>query len=113
MNAQLQKALAALDTLSEWAGQAVDDETAVVRSALESALREVKPKIVNAAIPLHALQMERLAEFCGATEIRYKDLGNGEGYLLIKDGRSLELLVRGNRVDGAFLCVQPIVELPK
>lgn len=69
--------------------------------------------VTGAGSSAHALQMERLAEFCGADEIRYKDLGNGEDYLLLKNGRSLELHVRGNKVDGGFLCVPPITELAK
>jgi hypothetical protein len=61
--------------------------------------------VVDPGTPYHAKQMLRLAEFCGADRITYKDGGDREDYILEKDGDVLELKVRGNRVDGAFLSI--------
>lgn len=67
-------------------------------------------EIINAASPRHREQMEKLAVFCGAHRVEYKDLGgDGEDYILTKmiEGKDtvLEIRARGNRMDGAFLCI--------
>ena len=80
-------------------------------SKLENAAGDMSPeltcsaRIVNAASEEHRAQMERVANFCGAEEVAYKDLGNGEDYTLTRGDKVLVLQVRGNRVDGAFMCI--------
>ena len=63
-------------------------------------------KAVNAASERHEAQMLDLAEFCGLDEIRYKDKGNKEEYVLVKDGKKLRVSACGNKYDGGFLCVE-------
>jgi hypothetical protein len=63
-------------------------------------------KIINPGSDKHREQLEMLAQFIGADEIEYKNLGNGEDYLVRKGGFTLTLSVRGNKFDGGFLCVK-------
>ena len=65
-------------------------------------------KITNPGSPRHATQMRALAEFLDLDEIVYTDHHDlGEDYTLVrKDGENLTLRVRGNRDQGAFLCVE-------
>ena len=65
----------------------------------------MEPQVIGAASVAHRAQMRLLAEFAGADSIAYADLGNGEGYTLVKGGRSLVIKARGNKVDGGFLAV--------
>ena len=64
-----------------------------------------KAEIVSPGSVNHELQMRRLAEFCGADRITYKDGGDREDYILEKGDDVLELKIRGNKVDGAFLSI--------
>jgi hypothetical protein len=61
--------------------------------------------IVSPGSPRHEEQMQALGEFCGLDKITYQDLGDGENYILEKDGKEIAIAVRGNRVDGGFMCV--------
>jgi|GEM_PF-6460042 hypothetical protein len=60
-------------------------------------------KIINAASDNHKAMMERIAEVTEVDSITYEDLGNGENYILVKNGKKVILMARGNRVDGGFL----------
>lgn len=47
--------------------------------------------------------IKEFGEFIGADSIEYVDLGNGENYIIEKDGQVMEIHARGNKVDGGFL----------
>lgn len=53
----------------------------------------------------HHNSLEMLVEFLGNDGIEYQDLGNGENYYLVKDGKKIRLDVRGNRFDGGYMNV--------
>jgi len=63
------------------------------------------PIIENPGSPRHEEQLRTLAEFCALDRVAYKDLGNGEEYVLEKDGEQITLCVHGNKFDGGFMCV--------
>jgi hypothetical protein len=60
--------------------------------------------VINPAGHNHSKQMGLLASFCDA-DVRYEDLGNGENYFLERDGKTIILKVRWNKLDGGFLHV--------
>jgi hypothetical protein len=66
--------------------------------------------VINAMSMGHKAQMMGLAIFCGAHRIEYRDLGNGEDYVLKKfiegEEKTLTIKARGNRPDGALLCIE-------
>jgi hypothetical protein len=61
--------------------------------------------VIGAKSDRHHQQMSVLADITGC-DVTYKDLGNGEDYVLWKDGRSVTLQIRGNRVDGGFMSIE-------
>ena len=72
-------------------------------------------KITNSASERHEAQMRAFGEFCGLDEIRYRDHGNKEEYVLVKNGKKLKFFACGNKHDGGFLAVEcdlPPVTLP-
>lgn len=71
----------------------------------------MKARIINAVSERHRLQIEALASILELDEVEYEDRGNGENYLLRKNGKQVTLEVRGNR-EGGFLCI-PEANLPK
>ncbi len=62
--------------------------------------------ITNAASENHAAQMKKIGDFCDADEVIYRDLGNGEDYLVLKGDQSLALRIRVNGIDGGYLTVE-------
>lgn len=63
-------------------------------------------RVVGAPTTRHRLQMKRLGEFLGLAEIRYRDLGNGEDYVLITERhKRLILKIRAHRDQGGFLVI--------
>jgi len=64
-------------------------------------------EVINAANSRHGQKMKELGEFLGLKAIAYKDLGNGEDYILTReDGEELTLKIRANRDQGGFLAVK-------
>lgn len=62
-------------------------------------------RVIGAATPAHAKQMERLRAFAGADTITYEDLDKKENYTLKKGGEVLIIKARYNIVDGGFLVI--------
>lgn len=62
-------------------------------------------KVCGAATAKQESALSAFAEFIGADLIQYCDLGNGEDYRIVKDGRAFVLRVRGNKYDGGFMNV--------
>jgi len=62
--------------------------------------------IINAFSYNHKQMMKRIADVTEADSIRYEDLGNGENYTITKNGKSVVLMIRGNKIDGGFLSSQ-------
>ena len=50
----------------------------------------------------HRDSLQKLADFLDI-DLEYEDLGNGENYFLIKNGKKMHMEVRGNKVDGGYM----------
>jgi len=46
--------------------------------------------------------LQGFGDFIGADSIEYTDRGNGEKYLVSKNGRGWEINVSGNKYDGGY-----------
>jgi hypothetical protein len=62
--------------------------------------------IINPAGDSHKKIMERIAEVTEVDSIIYEDLGEGENYILVKNGKRVVLKIRSNHVDGGYLSVE-------
>jgi hypothetical protein len=62
--------------------------------------------IINPAGDSHKKMMKRIAEVTEVDSIIYEDLGEGENYILVKNGKRVVLKIRSNHVDGGYLSVE-------
>ena len=59
-------------------------------------------KVINPGSENHRIMLQGFGDFIGADSIEYTDRGNGEKYLVSKNGRGWEINVSGNKYDGGY-----------
>ncbi len=61
-----------------------------------------KCKVIKPGSENHEKMLQGFGDFMQADSIEYTDKGNGELYVVTKEGKTWEIRVSGNRVDGGF-----------
>ena len=69
---------------------------------------EKKLEIIGSPCKEHTEAMRILGEFAGCDSIQYIDYGKSECYILTKEGKTIELNVNGNAIDGSYMTVDHV-----